>query len=126
MPKREFQKKVGGPLLLFRQLAAFKGLPSNRGTAMRWSQWKNLTAMLLIGDGVLAILRPYRNARTWDVGPDSWKALMQYLSDHPDLLRAIGVAEVAVGMALIASDGTARERMEEEAAAMRARIRSIA
>jgi len=61
-----------------------------------------------------------------DIGPDSWKALMQYLSDHPDLLRAIGVAEVAVGMALIASDGTARERMEEEAAAMRARIRSIA
>ena len=93
---------------------------------MRWTQWKNLTAMLLIGDGVLAIMRPYRNARTWDIGPDSWKALMQYLSDHPDLLRAIGVAEIAVGMALIASDGTARERMEEEAAAMRARIRSIA
>ena len=126
MPKRELQKKVGGRSCFLGNSPRLKGFHQKGETAMRWTQWKNLTAMLLIGDGVLAIMRPYRNARTWDIGPDSWKALMQYLSDHPDLLRAIGVAEVAVGMALIASDGTARERMEEEAAAMRARIRSIA
>lgn len=93
---------------------------------MKWTQLKNLTAMMLIGDGVLAMLRPHRDARTWEMGPEGWKGLMRYLSDNPDILRAIGIAEVSVGLAMVASNGTAREQMEEEAAAMRARIRSIA
>ncbi len=93
---------------------------------MKWTQLKYLTAMMLIGDGILATLRPYRAALTWDIGPRPWKALMGYLSDHPDTTRAIGAAEVALGFALIATNGTAAERMEEEAAAMRARIKSIA
>ena len=93
---------------------------------MKWTQLKYMTAMMLIGDGVLAVLRPHRDALTWSVGPASWKALMRYLSDHPDTTRAIGAAEIAIGFALIASDGTAAEQLEEEAAAMRARIRSIA
>lgn len=93
---------------------------------MKWTQVKYLTAMMLIGDGVLAMLRPHRDAMTWNMGPKAWKALMGYLSDHPDTLRAIGAAEVAMGFALIASNGTASEQMEEEAAAMRARVKSIA
>jgi hypothetical protein len=93
---------------------------------MKWSQFKYLFAMMLIGDGVLAMLRPHRDAMTWSLGPEAWKALMRYLSDHPDTLRAIGAAEVALGFALIASDGTAAEQLEEEAAAMRARIKTIA
>lgn len=91
-----------------------------------WTQLKYLTAMMLIGDGVLAMLRPEREARAWEVGPKVWKDLMEYLADHPEVTRAIGAAEVAVGFALIASSGTAAEQMAEEAAAMRARIRNIA
>jgi hypothetical protein len=93
---------------------------------MKWTQLKYLTAMMLIGDGVLAMLRPHRDALTWSMGPAPWKALMQYLSDHPDVTRAIGASEVALGFALIASNGTAAEQMAEEAAAMRARIKTIA
>jgi len=93
---------------------------------MKWTQLKYLTAMMLIGDGVLAMLRPHRDAMTWHMGPEPWKALMRYLSDHPDTMRAIGASEVALGFALVASNGTAAEQLEEEAAAMRARIRSIA
>ena len=93
---------------------------------MKWTQVKYLTAMMLIGDGVLAMLRPHRDANAWSMGPKIWKDLMGYLSDHPDTLRAIGAAEVAFGFALVASDGSAQERLEEEAAAMRARIRTIA
>jgi uncharacterized protein YjeT (DUF2065 family) len=93
---------------------------------MKRMRWKNLAAMLLIGDGVLAMLRPHRDARTWKMTPAAWKSLMQYLSDHPDMMRAIGAAEVAIGFALIASTATTAEIMAEEAAAMRARIRAIA
>lgn len=43
---------------------------------MNWTQLKYLTAMMLIGDGVLAMLRPERDARTWSrsqgmEGPDA-------------------------------------------------------
>ncbi|HEX5233961.1 MAG TPA: hypothetical protein VFW25_01380 [Silvibacterium sp.] len=92
---------------------------------MNWTQLKYLTAMMLIGDGVLAMLRPHRDARTWSMGPRFWKDLMAYLSDHPDMLRCIGAAEVAVGFTLVASHGSAQERLEEETAARHARIRSI-
>jgi hypothetical protein len=93
---------------------------------MKWAQLKYLTAMMLIGDGVLAMLRPYRDAMTWDIGPKSWRAMMHYLSDHPDTLRAIGAAEVALGFALIASDGSAAEQLAEKEAAARARVQNIA
>lgn len=93
---------------------------------MKWTQLKYLTAMMLIGDGVLAMLRPHRDARTWSMGPKPWKALMGYLSDHPDMLRVIGAAEVVAGFLLVAGEGTAAERMAEAAAAMRARVRTIA
>ncbi len=92
---------------------------------MKWAQLKYLTAMMLIGDGVLAMLRPYRDAMTWNMGPASWKALMRYLSDHPDTLRAIGAAEVALGFALIASEGSEEEQQAEKEAAARARTQDI-
>jgi hypothetical protein len=93
---------------------------------MKWTQIKYLTAMMMIGDGVVAMLRPHRDAMTWNVGPEAWRALMRYFSDHPETLRAIGAAEVALGFALIASDGSAAEQLEEKEAAARARIKSIA
>jgi hypothetical protein len=93
---------------------------------MKWTQLKYLTAMMLIGDGVMAMFRPYRDAQTWSMGPEAWKALMRYLSDHPDTMRAIGATEVAFGFALIASNGSAAEQLAEAEAAARARIRSIA
>ncbi len=69
---------------------------------MNWTRWKYLAAMMLIGDGVVAILRPQRDALTWNAGPESWKSLMSYLADHPQMTRAIGAGEIAAGLALIA------------------------
>ncbi len=93
---------------------------------MTRSQVKYLLAMMLIGDGVLAVLRPHRDALTWSMGPAAWKALMRYLSDHPDTLRAIGATEIVMGFVLAVSHGTAEEQIAEAAAAMRAHSRSIA
>jgi hypothetical protein len=93
---------------------------------MKKSKIRDFTAMLLIGDGVLALLRPERNVRAWDMGPAPWKSAMNYLSRHDGATRAIGLAEIAVGFALIASRPTVAELLEKEAAEMRARIRAIA
>ena len=93
---------------------------------MKWSQLKYLTAIVLIGDGILATLRPNRDAHAWNIGPQAWKNLMQYLSDHPEMLRAIGVAEVTFGFALIASRGTAAEELAKVEAGVRVNLTSIA
>lgn len=93
---------------------------------MKWSQLRYLTAIVLLGDGILAMLRPHRDAHAWSMGPQAWKDLMQYLSDHPEMLRAIGVAEVAFGFALIASRGTAAEELAKAEAGVRANFTSIA
>lgn len=93
---------------------------------MRKSKIRDFTAMLLIGDGVLALLRPDRDVRAWDMGPAPWRSVMNYLSRHEGATRAIGIAEIAVGLALVASRPTSAELLEKEAAEMRARIRAIA
>ena len=86
---------------------------------MNWTRVKYLAAMMLIGDGVLAFLRPRRDALTWNAGPERWKALMSYLSDHPQITRAIGAGEIAAGLALIACHSDA-EQLAEDAASVRA------
>jgi len=50
--------------------------------------------MLLIGDGVMALVRPVACANAWDKGPKPWRDLMHCLAKHPNLTRAIGAAEV--------------------------------
>jgi hypothetical protein len=59
---------------------------------------RQLAAMLLIGDGVLAILQPRRDAYTWRIGPKPWKHLMHKLEAHPTLTRIIGAAQVVGGI----------------------------
>jgi hypothetical protein len=93
---------------------------------MKWTQLKYLTAMMLIGDGVMAVVRPQRDARAWSMGPRAWISFMGYLSDHPEMLRAIGAAEIAAGMAMVASNGSPAEQVAEKTATMRARIRNMA
>jgi hypothetical protein len=55
-------------------------------------------AMALIGDGVMAIVRPHRDAQAWNVGPKPWRGLMRYMADHPTLTRCVGVAQVVAGV----------------------------
>lgn len=85
---------------------------------MNWTRVKYLVAMMLIGDGTLALIRPQRDALTWNAGPESWRALMSYLADHPQLTRAIGAGEIAAGLALFAC-GSVAEQLEESAASVR-------
>jgi hypothetical protein len=61
-------------------------------------RWKHFAAMALIGDGVMAVVHPQRDARAWAAGPATWKGLMTALHERPALTRAIGVAQVIGGV----------------------------
>ena len=51
--------------------------------------------MALIGDGVLALVRPEHDALAWKGGPRPWRETMQFLHDRPVLTRAIGAVQIA-------------------------------
>lgn len=56
---------------------------------------KHFVAMILIGDGVLALVRPAEDALAWKKGPEPWRKLMHELRKRPVLTRAIGAAQIA-------------------------------
>jgi len=62
------------------------------------SRAKHFAAMVLIGDGVMALIRPTADAKAWRKGPKPWRDLMHGLYKRPNLTRAIGVAQIAAGI----------------------------
>jgi hypothetical protein len=62
------------------------------------SRWKHFTAMAIIGDGVMGIIHPRRDAKAWHFGPQPLQNLMQSLEDRPNLTRAISAAQVIGGI----------------------------
>jgi len=61
-------------------------------------RWKHFAAMTLIGDGVMAVVHPVRDAHAWESGPKPWRSLMNGLQKRPGLTRAIGVAQILGGV----------------------------
>jgi len=59
---------------------------------------KHFAAMVLIGDGVMALIHPTLDAKAWDSGPKPWRDLMHGLAKRPNLTRAIGAAQIAAGI----------------------------
>ena len=59
---------------------------------------EHFAAMVLIGDGVMALVHPTRDAHAWNKGPKAWRRLMEQLADRPMLTMAIGAAQVAGGI----------------------------
>lgn len=68
------------------------------------NRWKHFTAMVLIGDAVLALIHPQRDAKAWATGPRPWRKFMRTLSRHPALTRSIGVAQLAATVYWTMSD----------------------
>ena len=61
-------------------------------------RWQHFTAMVLIGDGIMALLHPQRDASAWKAGPQPWQDLMHELHKRPALTRIIGAAQIAGGV----------------------------
>jgi hypothetical protein len=54
--------------------------------------------MLMIGDAVLALVRPTRHALLWRLGPSWMRDLVEWLAIHPTATRAIAAAELGAGL----------------------------
>ena len=54
--------------------------------------------MLLIGDGVLALLRPREHCLLWRGGPDGWRRTAAWFAAHPQVTRTLAAAELCTGL----------------------------
>jgi hypothetical protein len=61
-------------------------------------RWQHFAAILLIGDGVMALVHPQRDAEAWHIGPEPWMKLMRELHKRPNLTRVIGAAQIVAAV----------------------------
>jgi hypothetical protein len=59
---------------------------------------EHFVAMLLIGDGVMALIRPEHDAAAWSHGPWLWREGMRYLRKNPTTTRLVATAQIVVGL----------------------------
>ena len=59
---------------------------------------KHITAIVLVGDGLLALVSPERDALAWRMGPEPFRSLMSYMAKRPALTRWVGATQIAVGI----------------------------
>ncbi len=54
--------------------------------------------LLMIGDGVLALLYPRRHPALWRGGPRTYREAIDFFTRNPELTRLLGGLEVALGL----------------------------
>jgi hypothetical protein len=62
------------------------------------SRLAELTAIMMIGDGVLAVIAPKEHLRLWQKGPTGWKKVVRRFERRPGLTRTLGAVEIALGI----------------------------
>jgi hypothetical protein len=62
------------------------------------SRLAELTAIILIGDGVLAVIAPREHMRLWQSGPRGWQKVTRRFERRPGLTRTVGAVEIALGV----------------------------
>jgi hypothetical protein len=55
-------------------------------------------AMMMIGDGLLAMVEPRRHCLLWKAGPAWWERTLDPFVDHPNMTRVVGAAGLALGV----------------------------
>jgi hypothetical protein len=58
---------------------------------------KECVALMMIGEGVLAMARPRGHARLWENGPRWWRQMIEPFARNPNLTRAAGAVEALAG-----------------------------
>ena len=69
---------------------------------------KECLAMMMIGDGVLAVVEPGHHVRLWEGGPRWWTSMVEPFEDRATLTRCLGAAEIALGVWLARRQGGSR------------------
>lgn len=59
---------------------------------------KHFLALLLIGDGVVALIRPEHDAAAWSQGPWLWRQAMQHLKKNPTTTRLVAATQIGAGI----------------------------
>ena len=62
---------------------------------MNHQEMKHFAVMMLIGDGVMALVRPRQDAVAWKHGPALWRKSMGLLQRNPAITRVVAAAQVA-------------------------------
>lgn len=55
-------------------------------------------AIFMVGDGLITLLHPRRQARLWRAGPPGWRDLFDWLEERPGLTAGLAAAEAALGL----------------------------
>lgn len=70
-------------------------------------------AMLMIGDGLLAMIWPRGHVSIWRNGPPAWRRMFDVFAERPALTAAVGAAETVVGLWLARSQAGRRDLIED-------------
>lgn len=62
------------------------------------NRWMECAGMLMIGDGVVAFVRPTEHCLMWRSGPQWWRRTIEWFAAHPDVTRSVAAAELAGGL----------------------------
>jgi hypothetical protein len=65
---------------------------------------KHFLALLLIGDGVVALVRPEHDAAAWSQGPWLWRQAMQHLKKNPTTTRLVATTQIVAGIYWLISE----------------------
>ncbi len=55
-------------------------------------------AVVTIGDGMIELISPREHSLLWEVGPEGSRKVARFFADNPNLMRALGAAQVGFGV----------------------------
>lgn len=61
-------------------------------------RFKELLAILMVGDGVIGLAAPRRHSLLWRFGPEGYRRLMAAFAERPILVRLLSAASVGAGL----------------------------
>lgn len=64
-----------------------------------------LGALILIGNGVMGLIRPRWHSLVWHFGPELAKAATEELAEYPKVARSVYMAQAALGVLLACLPG---------------------
>jgi hypothetical protein len=59
---------------------------------------KETLAILIIGDGAIALVSPREHSLLWEVGPEGVRKLARFSAENPAYMRLLGAAQIAFGL----------------------------